>query len=61
MLQEAKAKFFDLQRVIEQKQAELNGLVELRVNLVKEIEKLEADPTGCCDEGEDCLSDTITG
>jgi hypothetical protein len=45
-LLEAKAKFFDMQRVIEQKDVELKQLVELRQNLVSEIirlEKLEAE------------------
>lgn len=44
MLQTAKAKFFDIQRVIEQKQAELNYLIETRVNLVKQIEAMETNP-----------------
>lgn len=43
MLQEAKAKFFDLQRVIEQKQGEINHLIECRTNLVREIEKREME------------------
>jgi hypothetical protein len=44
MLQEAKAKFFDLQRVIETKQNELNHLIDLRVGLVQQIERLEKEP-----------------
>jgi len=38
---EIKAKFFDLQRAIEQKDTELKHLVELRQNLVAEIYALE--------------------
>jgi len=41
MLLETKAKFFDLQRVIEKKEMELKNLYQLRVELVQEINKLE--------------------
>lgn len=57
MIQEAKAKFFDLQRAIEQRQAELSHLVELRVNLVKQIEALEKETCPPCDYNECCIQD----
>ena len=42
-LLEAKAKFFDLQRVIDQKQVELQHLVKLRTELVGQIESFEKE------------------
>jgi hypothetical protein len=50
MLLEAKAKFFDLQRAIEQLEHQKGCLIELRTKLVKDIEELEKEPQ-LTDEG----------
>lgn len=42
-LLETKAKFFDISRAIDNKDAELRELITLRQNLVVEIEKLEKE------------------
>lgn len=43
LLLNAKAKFFDLQRVIELQQAETQKFIAMRLELVKQIEALESE------------------